>query len=391
MKEPLPLSGPSWEESRLPPDHGASAFEQAGGLTVGIEEELILLDPQTLAPAPAAARTLDALGDDSRFTRELKEAQVEILTPPCRSAAEAGRELAAARRVLVECLRGRFRVASVGMHPLVPSLGRITEDRRFRELEDEYQWVARSSAGCGLHVHVAVGGAGRSIAVFNAARGYLPELAALSANSPFRDGEDTGLASVRQLGETFPRTGIPPAFSGWRGLVAFLEWGRRGGLFPDATHFWWDLRPSLEHGTIELRVADAQTRVEDSTAVAALFACVLADLAERYDERERLPVPPTHLIAENSWRAMRYGVAGRFVDLETGEPQPARERIAALIDRLEPVADRLGCGDELRHARTLLAGTGADRQRYVAEREGMDGLLRHLVQETERAPTPEPE
>jgi glutamate---cysteine ligase / carboxylate-amine ligase len=383
VNEPLPLSGPSWAESRLPPDRGASAFEEAGGLTVGIEEELILVDPRTFLPSPAAGEALAAVGGDDRFTKELKEAQLEIDTAPCRSAAEASRELASARRLLVERLEGRVRVLAAGTHPAVPGFEPITEGRRYRELEDEYQWVARRAFGCGLHVHVAVGGAERSIAVFNAVRGYLPELAALSANSPFRDGEDTGLASVRQLGETFPRTGIPPSFAGWDGLVAFVEWGRRGGLFPDGTHFWWDLRPNLEHGTVELRIADAQTRVADSGAVAALFACLAGDLADRFDGGERLPAPSSHLIAENAWRALRYGVNGRLVDLETGEPEPARERIGALIERLEPVAGRLGCSDELRHARTLLAGTGADRQRYIAGREGMEGLLRRLVQETE--------
>jgi carboxylate-amine ligase len=383
--EPLPLADPEpWPASGpQPADAGASAFEQAGRFTVGLEEELLLLDPQTLLPAPSVESALEAVDDDRRFLRELKQSQLEISTPPAQSVAEAGRELGDARGRLVERLAGAFRLVAVGTHPLSTELGGISAGRRYRALLDEYQWVARASGACGLHVHVAVGGAARSLAVFNAVRSYVPELAAIAGNSPFVGGEDTGLASVRQLGETFPRTGMPPPFASWEALAAYLRWGRRGGLFPDGTHFWWDLRPHLRHGTLELRVPDAQTRISDVTAIAALFACLAAELAAHFDAGERLATDPTYRIAENSWRALRYGVGGWMVDLATGEPVPARERLASIIDRLEPVAEELRCTDELHHARTLLAGTGADRQRYVAEHEGLDGLLRHLVAETE--------
>jgi glutamate---cysteine ligase / carboxylate-amine ligase len=369
----------------------ASVFDEAGGLTVGIEEELILLDPGTLDPAPAADSVLALLGDDERFTAELKRAQLELVTPVARSVPEAARRLAEAREALVERLDGRFRVVAVGVHPRRSGLGGITPAARFRELAERYQWLARTARGCGLHVHVAPGGAERSIAVFNAVRAYLPELAAISANSPFVDGEDTGLASVRQLGEAFPRTGVPPAFEDWADLARYLEWGRTGRLFPDPTYLWWDVRPSLAHGTIELRAADAQTRVADTAAIAALFVCLVADLARQFDRGERLPAPPAHLIAENSWSALRYGSKAELVDLSTGEPQPARDRIAALVERLAPVAARLGCAAELRHVEALAGETGADRQRTMVAVEGLDGLLRRLVAETEGSgAVPEP-
>lgn len=374
---------PSRREQQGPGDRGASAFEEAGGFTVGLEEELILLDPGTLDPTPAASEVLRLLDGDERFAGELKRAQLEIDTPPSRTVGGAVRELAAARRELVDRLAGSLRLAAVGTHPRRETLGDVSPGDRYRALLDEYQWLARGAIGCGLHVHVAAGGAERSVAVFDAARSHLPELAALSANSPFRGGEDTGLASIRQLGETFPRTGVPPAFGDWDGLVRYLEWGRRGALFPDGTHVWWDLRLGLAHGTIELRVCDAQTRVADSGALAALFACVVAELSARFDAGERLPARPAHLIAENAWRALRHGVRASFVDLDTGEQQPARERIAALVERLAPTAERLGCAAELEGVDALLRETGADRQRAAAGRGGIDAVLRQLVEETE--------
>jgi glutamate---cysteine ligase / carboxylate-amine ligase len=385
--DPLELPEPNrWPDSEpLTAEACATAFAASGTLTIGIEEELILVDPETLLPAAEAERVLAAVARDGRFRPELKRSQVEIVTPACATVAEACSELGDARRVLVRALGGSLRLASAGTHPLASGFEEVTAGERYRSLVDEYQWVARGSLACGLHVHVAPGGAGRALPVFNAVRRHLPELAALSTNSPFFAGEDTGLASVRQLGETFPRTGVPPAFGSWQELARYLEWGRRSGLFPDGTHIWWDLRPHVGHGTIELRVPDAQTRVADTAALAAVFVCLVAELGERHDAGERLPEDPPHLVAENGWRALRYGVRGWLVDLDTGEVEPTAARIRRLLERLEPVAERLACADELCHAATLLLGTGADRQRYVAERESLERVVRRIVDETEAA------
>jgi carboxylate-amine ligase len=231
---------------------------------------------------------------------------------------------------------------------------------------------------------VGVGGADRSLAVYNALRSYLPELGALAANSPFFEGRDTGLSSIRpKLNEAFPRAGIPPAFASWEELVGYVDWGRRGAILPDASHFWWDLRLHLTHGTIELRVADTQTHVRDAAAVAAVFQSLATWLGQQWDAGEELPVHPEHRIRENAWRGHRYGVRGHLVNLETGEPDPTRVRLERLITTLEPTGEAVGCGDELLWARTLLAGNGAERQRYVARRDGLPGVLRWLVAQTE--------
>src|SRR5215217_7682286 len=357
-----------------------AAFDHATSFTVGVEEELMLVDRRTLDLSPEVARVLDLLGRDGRFEPELRAAQLEIVTPVCVTASDVCRELKASRRALVERLPEQFRVLAAGTHPWATSWGEITNGDRYRAIADEYTWAATRTLVCGLHVHIAVGGAHRALAVFNALRSFLPELAALAANSPFLEGVDTRMCSIRpKLNEFYPRSGIPPAFGTWEELVAFVSWGRAGGLFPDASHFWYEMRPHPVHGTIEIRVADTQTSVDDATASVAVTQALVAWLGERYDAGEPLPVHDTERITENAWRAHRYGVRGWIVDLDTGRRVPTRERLAALIDELEPFAARLAGEDHLRSARALLAGGGADRQRYVHERAGAAGLAAWLV------------
>ena len=381
------LHAPVWREARVAtPDEWRARFDGASEFTIGLEDELMLVDPATLKLAPEIDRVLGAVAGDRRFTRELRSAQLEIVTPVCENAAEACGEIADARRKLTAVLDDTLGFAAAGTHPFSTDWGTIADGDRYRAIADEYTWAARRSLACGLHVHVAVPGAERALAVYNGLRSYLPVLAALGTNSPFVEGTDSGLCSIRpKLNEAFPRAGVPPVFASWEELVAFVDWGRTGGLFPDHTHFWWDLRPHLEHGTLELRATDAQTRVEDAAAIAALFQALVLTLAERHDEGEALPVHDTYRISENAWRAYRSGVRGWLVDLDTGEPRPTRELLAALIDEVTPAARRLECLPQLEHARTLLAGNGADRQRYVEAREGMLGLTAWLMRETQAA------
>ena len=347
----------------------------------------MLLDPATLEIAPENERALTLVGPDERFVGELREGQIELRTPVCGNAVAAAIQLANARLDLCTSLESRLGLAGAGTHPFSTSWGGIGADRKYRQLAQEYPFTAHGHLPCGFHVHVAVPGADRALAVFNAARTYVPELSALAANSPFLDGRDTGLASARsQLTLAFHRSGIPPAFSTWEELVAFLEWGRRGGLFPNASHLWWDLRPHLQHGTLELRVPDTQTRVDDAAAIAAVYQCLLVWLARRFDEGEPLPVHRQVRIAENAWRAARYGTRGYLVDVETGEAVETRQRVSDLLDELESCAERLGTGWALLTARALLADNGADRQRYVAAREGLNGLVAWLAEETVASP-----
>lgn len=344
----------------------------------------MLVDPRSLALAPVNDKVIALFGDDAPYRKELRATQLELVTPVCSTAAEACAALASGRERLVATLAGTVRLLGAGTHPTSTEWGSVSADERYQMLADEYEWATRRSVMCGLHVHVAVGGADRTLAVHDTLRSYLPEIGALATNSPFAEGRDTGLCSIRaKLNEAFPRSGVPPAFGTWDAYVGLLDWGRTGGLFPDQSHLWWDLRLHPSYGTVEIRVADAQTRVRDNAAIAGVVQALVAWLALRYDAGEELPVDDYFRIRENAWRALRHGVNGWLVNLETGERQSTRDRIGALLDRLEPVARELGTDEQIHEARALLAGNGAERQRYVAEHEGLDGLLRWLVGETE--------
>lgn len=352
--------------------------------TVGVEEELMVVDRDSLELAPAAGELLTRLPSDGQFRPELHASQLELITRVAATAADARRELGSLRQAALFATGEEVGLLACGCHPLGAGRPTISPGDRYREIAGEHGWAADHSLTCGLHVHVAVAGAARSLAVFNALRSYLPEFAALGANSVFAEGRDTGLVSIRsKISRLFPRVGIPPVLETWGDYVALVTWGRAGGLFPDASYLWWDLRPSPAFGTLEVRVLDSQSRLDDVAALTAVVQAVVAWLAERFDEGERLPVHDSHRIAENAWRAHRNGLLGFTVDLDTGERIPTQEHLAILFEEIEPVAARLGAENELDWARTLLAGNGADRQRAIAEREGVEGLVRRLVQETE--------
>jgi carboxylate-amine ligase len=357
-------------------------FERLTTHTVGLEEELILVDPVRFEPVDEVERALELL-DDRRFRCEFRAAHLEVATRPHATVGGARDELAAARSLADLRLDGVARVFAAGVHPTGTAPVTIVERDRYRRIAEEFPWAVREGLPSGLHVHVAVGGADRALSVYNQARSFLPHIAALAANSPFLHGRDTGLASARlKLNEALPRSGIPPRFDSWSSLADFLSWGAAGELIPDATHLWWDLRLHPSYGTLEFRVADAQTRIEPCGAVAAVCQALVALLAARYDAGEPLPTHATLRIAENRWRALRHGVHGRLADLDTGVPVATEDAVGSLLASLEPFAERLECRNELLEAWTLLDRTGADEQRRVARECGLAGLPRWLADET---------
>ncbi|HEV2819101.1 MAG TPA: YbdK family carboxylate-amine ligase [Solirubrobacteraceae bacterium] len=342
-------------------------FEAERPMTVGLEEELMVLDPATLDLVPRARELLAVLGDDQRAKPELPEAQLEILSTPCATVAGAAAQLAGARRDLAAAAAGVARLAAGGAHPFAAPEGPLNPAPRYATMRDEYGPVARRQLVFGLHVHVAVGGCDRALAVYNALRSHLPELAALGANAPFHGGRDTGLASVRPtISETLPRQGVPPAFASWAELAGALAWGSRAGALPDLRLWWWELRLHPLHGTVEVRVPDAQGTVGETAALGAVVHALIADLAHRHDDGELLPVAATWRIEHNRWSALRHGLDGTLADLETGQPAPTRERVDGLLERLHPAAREVGCEAELATARALARSNGAQRQREAA-------------------------
>lgn len=340
----MPDSLPTAEELR-------AAFEAPGPSTVGLEEELMLLDAETLDLAPHAAEVVEAL-DDKRFKIEMPAAQLEIVTAPHPTVAEAAAELARARADLAAAVVGRFRLAGAGAHPFAAGSGPLNPGPRYEAIEAEYASVARRQLVFGLHVHVAVHGADRALAVYNALRSYLPPLAALAANAPFHEGQDSGLASVRsRLSGLLPRQGVPPALDSFEAYAEALRWC---GL-DDPRQWWWELRLHPVFGTVEVRVPDTQSTVEETAAVASVVHALVQRLA---DAGERLPAAESWRIDQNRWSACRHGVEGEMTDLATGERRPTRELLADLGAR---PTDR------------------ARRQREVAAERGLHGLVDWLA------------
>jgi carboxylate-amine ligase len=361
----------------------AATFDAVAPLTVGIEEEVMLLDPDTLDLAERAPELLARLAGDgpSPFKRELPASQVELVTPPRRTVPEAVADLADARARLLAAAAGLAHPAAAGYHPFAAAAGELNRGGRYDRAAAEYGWVARRQLVCALHVHVAVGGAERTLAVYNGLRDELPALAALAANAPLRDGADSGLASVRPIvAGQLPRQGVPPPLASWDELAAALRWGAAARTVPEPGFWWWELRPNLRYGTLELRVPDAQTTLADVAAVAAVAHALVAELAERFDAGERAAPTASWKIAENRWSACRHGVAGTLADLASGEPRPTRERLGALLDRLAPAAERVGAGVALADARRLVRRNGALRQREVAAERGARGLAGWLAE-----------
>lgn len=348
-------------------------------MTIGFEEELMLLDPASFDLVPEAPSALAAVAGDERFKLELPASQLEIVTAPCASVSEAASQLADARQALAGALDGSYRLAGAGVHPFADVRGVLNSTPRYDRTASEYGEVARLQLVFGLHVHVGVGGADRALHVFNALRSHLPEIAALAANAPFYCGRDSGLASVRpKLCELLPRQGVPPAMESWEALSAAFAWGAEAQRF-EARQWWWEARLHPVHGTIEIRVPDTQVTVADTAAVGAVVHALVHQLCARYDAGEALPVADTWRIEENRWSACRYGAGGQLADLVTGEPRSTCDRLESLLDALHPSALALGCSDELGNARGLLAAQGATRQRAVAEGAGMRGLAEWLA------------
>jgi carboxylate-amine ligase len=349
-------------------------FGSSAPFSLGVEEEFQLLNPETYDLTSRFDEVLTAAGGDPRIKAELLQSTAEVATDVARDVREAiehARDLR--RRVRDAAAANGVVVASAGTHPFSRYEHQdVTEEDRYRDLVESLQWVVDRQLIFGLHVHVGMASADQAIQVANALRTWLPELLALSANSPYWHGRDTVLASARsKVFDAMPRSGLPPAFSSFEEFELLVERGVRTNSFDDYTYIWCDLRPHPKLGTIEIRVCDAQTRIENVAAIVALVQSLAAALAERHEREGALPIQPVTLIAENKWRAARYGLDADLVDLEHDTERPAREAVRALLETAEAAARRLGCAEELREVEGVLErGTGADEQRRVHERTG---------------------
>jgi glutamate---cysteine ligase / carboxylate-amine ligase len=359
------------------------AFGQSPPFSLGIEEEFQLVSPHSYELVPRFEEVAEAAGDQ-RVHQELMTSVLEAATGVHERVAEAVAEVRQIREHLrAAAAQHDVLIASAGTHPFSRwEHQEISESKRYQDVAESMQWVAQRVAIFGLHVHVGIDEPDAAARVATQLRNWVPELMALSANSPYWQGRDTGLASTRsQIFDTMPRSGLPPRLESFADFVDLVERGVTAGFFREYTYIWWDIRPHPKLGTIELRVCDAQTRVENVAAIAALTQCLAATLVDG-----PVAVQPRLLIAENKWRAVRYGLHAELFDIGKGVGRPAPDAIRELVERAAPASPELGCEEELAGVESLLErGTGADEQRRVAEDEGgVAAVARWIAEETNR-------
>jgi carboxylate-amine ligase len=372
---------------RVPPRAMEVNYGSSAPFSLGVEEEFQILSSESYELVSRFDEVAEAAGADERIKAELLQSTVEVATHVHDSVGAAVEDARALRARLRDAAAERSAlIASAGTHPFSRYEHQaVTEQERYAELIEAMQWTAEQQLIFGLHVHVGMETAGQAIAVANALRTWLPELLALAANSPFWHGRDTGLASTRiKVFDTFPRSGLPPAFSTFEEYELLVERGVRTGSFKDYTFIWWDLRPHPRLGTIEVRICDAQTRLAAVAALTALIQSLAATLAGRHAAEGALPIQPVTLVNENKWRATRYGLDADLVDLEHDTERPAREAVRALLELAEPSARRLGCLAELAGVERILAdGNGAAEQRAAhAETGSLLAVAQFLVEQT---------
>ena len=341
------------------------AFGRGPEYTVGIEEELMLVDARSLALSPGVERVLRAL-DDEHIKPELMQCQIEVASSPWKRVDDALDDLRRLRaRVIHVADLLELRVVAAGTHPFSPSESQVFTARdRYRELMAELRYPVRREVCFGMHVHVAVGGADKATRIIEALLVDLPLLLALSTSSPFWRGEATGLRSTRTIVfQSLPRSGLPPAFAGYEEYARGVEILQRARALQDHSHLWWDVRLHPRFGTVELRCLDVQPRVRDTWAIAGLVQSLVRHYGRRYDRGERFPDADRFVVAENRWLAARLGLNASFVDARNDGAIRARAALAELLDRVEDDAAAVGATAALERIATISRdGTSADRQ-----------------------------
>ena len=338
-------------------------------VTLGVEEEFFLVDPESgdliADPDPAIFETCERASGPHTVVHEFLRSQIETNTRVCANFAELREALTETRRLVIDAARQhKAAVIASSTHPFADwRLQLPTPQERYQRFAITYQ-ERRSFFVSGMHVHAGFGDPDSRVRVMTAMRRYLPLLNALSSSSPFNAGRETGFKSYRlNLLSAVPRFGLPPAFSSRSDYESLLEAYQSHRFITDGSEFWWDLRPSPKYPTIELRICDVCTRLDDALAVAAVYACLIRKLLRQDADGALLPEPPHEIIAENRWLAARYGVLAFFGDLATGGRIDINDHLSALVEDLAEDARALGCEAELRHSLTIISeGAGADRQ-----------------------------
>src|SRR5436853_6632851 len=331
------------------------AFGESDPYTLGVEEEYMLLDGETFDLVQHVDTVLAAISGhelETQINPELMQSVLEIATPVCRTAADVDRELRRLRSYVTSVAKGdKLRVGSAGPHPFsLFERQRITARDRYRHLIDQMQYVARRELIFGLHIHVAVDDPEKAIQVVNGLLAHLSSLLALSASSPFWRGEATGLSSSRQIVfAAFPRSGPPPRFRDYADYAEVVGQLEKTGCIADYTPIWWDIRLHPRLGTIEIRICDATTRLEDVVALTAYCQALVKHYCEQYERGKEIPSYHRILTTENKWLAARYGLEAPVMDLQTGKRNrgTVAQSIRRTLKTIAPHAQELGAAEQL--------------------------------------------
>ena len=362
-------------------------FEASTDFTVGIEEEFAILDPRTLALDHRFEELRELAQDDPVLAEavagELIRSEIEIRSGRGETFADAVvRQRDARTRLFALAAENDALLGATGTHPWSPwQEQQIIDTDHYRRVEELLQYVAWRNNTFSLHVHVGVRGAERAVRVCDRLRAVMPELLAISANSPFLDGRHSGLHSARTqiFTKSFPRCGIPDAFGRWQAYADYIDFLVRTRSIQEFTQVWWSVRPHHSYGTVEMRICDAQASAEDSTTLAALITSCVAQAALDHDEGAPFEDPPARLIEENFWRAIRHGLDGKLIDLERAEEYPAAAARDRLLAWTTPA--RMSLGIEV----ALPEENGAQRQkRRLAEGASIEDIYADEVALTQR-------
>ncbi|HEX3294707.1 MAG TPA: YbdK family carboxylate-amine ligase [Solirubrobacterales bacterium] len=358
--------------------------------TVGIEEELMICDAETLELAQAIETILGDLPEDvpGEVKPELMQSVLEVATLPCANIGEAADQLRQLRRCVREVAdRNGLVIGAAGTHPSAHYEDQLIVDQpRYKQLAAELKWIAEQELIFGAHVHVGIDDAEKAIFIADSMRGYLPLLLGMSSNSPLWQGKTTGMMSSRTpVFRAFPRVGIPPYYGNWETYSNRVEQMMRGGAIPDYTYLWWDVRPHPNLGTVELRVFDQQTRVDLTIGFAAFAQALAHRLSGLYEEGVPSVDYPHELIDDNKIRAALVGIEGDLIDFDQGLEVLGEEMTLGLIEDLRDDARALGCEDELAALTEVVeSGTGARRQlNWLQDHGDVGGLMKEIVAATD--------
>ena len=362
----------------------------APSLTIGIEEEYQIIDPETRELRSYITQMLEdgQLILAEQIKPELHQSMVEIGSTVCQTPAELRAELVRLRGAIMGlAARQGLKIVAAGTHPFSSWMTQeITPLERYLGVHKDMQQLAQQLLIFGTHVHIGIEDREFLVDAMNVARYFLPHVLCLSTSSPFWMGRDTGLKSYRSvIFRNFPRTGIPRIFNSWADLTYLVETLAGTNSIPDGTKLWWDLRPNWRYPTLEFRICDVCTRVDEAICIAAILQAIVAKLWKLRRDNLTFRVYPAELIEENKWRAVRYGLDGKLIDFGKQEEAPARDLIRELIEWfLDDVLDDLGTRQEVEYAyRVLEEGTSADRQLAIYHETGdVKAVVDLLIRET---------